>query len=360
MSLADSNSTSLVTPLLVNAVGACTALAPTLRQTAFLLRRGSFAVRESAILTPDAQPASACALPLLDPYLVGPERLLALTELALGDFPEDFREKVSSLRLKVYPLLDQEYVGQLPNGQRRGDALGFALKTRVENALHGSTPTEITPRDATALAEILPQISADLNRGIADLALIVAAHSDLSPQRMSHLFDTDRLYSEDNDDGLLPGEAAVVLALSSPQTTRHGQLPCLARVQAVHQAYDQARPDNDASAFDAVGLTFAFRRALEAAAVNRAGWLYSDLNFEHFRVNEYQAVLARCQDLMGPPQVHEFPSQRLGFLGCATVPIHVALAATAWAHGYGAAPVCLSLSGHDDGTRCGVVLAQCP
>lgn len=355
---ADSDSTSLVTPLVVNAMGACTALAPTLQQTAFLLRRGSFAVRESAILLPDAQPASACALPLLDPYLVGPERLFALTELALGGLPKTFKERVSSLRLKVYPLLDQEYFGQLPNGQRRGDALGFALKARAENALHGSTPTEVTPRDATALAEILPQISADLNRGVADVALVVSAHSDLSPQRLSQLFQEQRLYSEDNDDGLLPGEAAVVLALSNPQTTRRCQLPGVARILAVHQAYDQARPDNDASAFDAVGLTFAFRRALEAAAVTRAGWLYSDLNFEHFRVKEYQAVLARCQDVMGPPQVHEFPGQRLGFLGCATVPMHVALAATAWAHGYGAAPTCLSLSGHDDGTRCGVVLAQ--
>ncbi len=357
MSPADPGSASFTTPLLVNAVGACTALAPTLVQSAFLMRRGSFAVRESAILTPDAQPASACVLPLLDPFLVGPDRLLQLTERALRDLPADLRDKVSSLRLKIYPLLDEEYAGQLPNGQGRGDALGFELKTRVERAFHGSVPSEVTPRDATALAELLPQINTDLSRGVADVAIVVAAHSDLSPARVSHLFNTDRLYSEDNDDGLLPGEAAVVVAFSSPQTTRHCQLPCLARVLAVHQAYDQATPDNDASAFDAVGLTFAFRRALQAAAITQAGWLFSDLNFERYRVNEYQAVLARCQDLMGPPQVHEFPSQRLGFLGCATVPLHIALAATAWSHGYGAAPICLSLSGHDDGTRCAVVLS---
>jgi hypothetical protein len=355
-----SDGPTLTTSLVVNAVGACTALAPTLVQTAFLTRRGSFAVREAAILTPDGNALTACVLPTLDPYLAGPARLMTLTDLALKDLPPTFKEQVGHLRLKVYPLLDQDFAGQLPNGQRRSDVVGYELKSRVERALFSSQPTEYTPRDVTALGEVLPQIATDLSRGVADIAIVVAAHSDLSPERVTQLFDSSRLYTEDNDDGLLLGEAAVVLAISTPQTARQRHLPQLAQLRAIHIAYEQARPDNDVSSFEAVGMTFALRRALAAGATpnGKIGWLYSDLNFERYRINEYQSILARCQDLMELPQAHEFPSQRMGFLGCSTIPLHVALAATAWTYGYAPAPFCASLSGHDDGTRCCLLMSQ--
>lgn len=355
-----SDGPSLTTSLVVNAVGACTALAPTLVQTGFLTRRGSFAVREAAILPPDGKPLTACVLPTLDPYLVGPARLMALTEIALKDLPPAFKDDVAHARLKVYPLLDQDFAGQLPNGQRRSDVVGYELKSRVERALFASQPTEYSPRDVTALGEVLPQIASDLSRGVADVAVVIAAHSDLSPERVTHLFDASRLYTDDNDDGLLLGEGAVVLAISTPHTTRQRRLPQLAQIRSLHIAYEQARPDNDVSAFEAVGMTFALRRAMTAGTTptGKIGWLYSDINFERYRINEYQSILARCQDLMELPQAHEFPSQRLGFLGSATIPLHVALAATAWSYGYAPAPFCASLSGHDDGTRCCVVLSQ--
>src|SRR5690606_29206478 len=272
-----SDGPALSTSLVVNAVGACTALAPTLVQTGFLARRGSFAVREAALLTPDGNALTACSLPTLDPYLVGPARLLALAELALADLPPSLRDDLASLRLKVYPLLDQEFAGQLPSGQRRSDVVGFELKARAGRTLFSSQPTEYTARDVTALGEILPKIASDLSRGVMDIAVVVAAHSDLSPERVAHLFDTSRLYTEDNDDGLLLGEAAVVLVMSTPQTTRQRQLPQLARVRSVHIAYEQARPDNDASAFEAVGMTFALRRAMasDATPTGKIGWLYS-------------------------------------------------------------------------------------
>lgn len=355
-----SDGPQLTTPLVVNAVGACTALAPTIVQTGFLTRRGSFAVREAAVLPPDGKPLTACALPTLDPYLSGPARLSTLTSLALQDLPPTFKGRVTQLRLKIYPLLGQDFAGQLPNGQRRSDVVGYALKSLVERALFASQPTEYTPRDVTALGEILPQIASDLARGVADLAVVIAAHSDLSPERVTQLFDADRLYTEDNDDGLLLGEAAVVLVLSTPQTARQRSLPQLAQVRSVHVAYDQARPDNDASAFEAIGMTFALRRAMAAGTTpnGKIGWVYSDINFERYRINEYQSILARCQDLMELPQAHEFPSQRLGFLGAATIPLHIALATTAWGYGYAPAQFCASLSGHDDGTRCCLVLSQ--
>lgn len=360
MALPTSEPPALTTPLVVCAVGACTALAPTVVQTGFLSRRGSFAVREAALLLPDGNPLTACALPTLDPFLVGPARLLSLADLALRDLPASLRDQLTHLRLKVYPLLDQDFEGQLPNGQRRSDVVGYELKSRVERALFASQPTEYTARDVTAFGEILPQIASDLERGAADVALVVAAHSDLSPDRVTRLFDASRLYTEDNDDGLLLGEASVVLALATPQTARQRRLPQLAQLRVAQVAYDKARPDNDASAFEAIGMTFALRRAMAARVtpMGKLGWLFTDLNFERYRISEYQSLLARCQDLLELPQAHEFPSQRLGFLGAATIPLHVALAATAWSYGYAPSAFCASLSGHDDGTRCCVVMSQ--
>src|SRR5690606_36807589 len=103
-----------------------------------LARRGSLAVRESALLDPEGNPVSACGLPLLDPFLVGPARLFALTDFALGDLPSDFRGQIASLRLKFYPLLGREFEGRLPNGHRRGVLVGFELKSRGEAKFHGS------------------------------------------------------------------------------------------------------------------------------------------------------------------------------------------------------------------------------
>ena len=123
--------------------------------------------------------------------------------------------------------------------------------------------------------------------------------------------------------------------MRAPDAARHRLTP-LARVIGVGAGRERARPDNDDAAYEALGLTAAMRQATErlAAEGRTAGWLLTDLTYEMRRQNEWQSVWVRAQQVLGNPYVIEAPAQRIGYLGAAAMPLFVAMAATAWTHGY--------------------------
>jgi len=102
------------------------------------------------------------------------------------------------------------------------------------------------------------------------------------------------------------------------------------------------------------------RHAHQSARLNGAtiGWLMTDLSQETFRLHEFQSVMARTQQLFGPPQAWQQPTQAFGNTGAATMPLHVVLAAQAWRHGYAPSDLLLSIAGSDSGARSALVLGK--
>ena len=72
---------------------------------------------------------------------------------------------------------------------------------------------------------------------------------------------------------------------------------------------------------------------------------------------EWQSVLVRCADHLGPPYRIDFPAHRIGSLGAAALPLFLALAAEAFHRGYAPAPVALLSVGSDSGERGALLVA---
>ena len=89
----------------------------------------------------------------------------------------------------------------------------------------------------------------------------------------------------------------------------------------------------------------------------KTGKVLTDLTFETFRHFELQAAVTRTQRFFCAPQQVESPAQRLGYLGAAALPLHFALAAEAFAHGFAPHPLAVALAGSDGGERAAVLLS---
>jgi 3-oxoacyl-[acyl-carrier-protein] synthase-1 len=145
--------------------------------------------------------------------------------------------------------------------------------------------------------------------------------------------------------------------MREPEAKRR-RLEPLARILGIGTGRERARPDNDAPAFEALGLTTAVEQA--AAPLRKsgrtAGWMLTDLTSEMRRLYEWQSVFVRAQKVLGRPYIIESPAQRIGYLGAAAMPLFVVMAATGWEHGYSPSDTALAVAGTDGGERLAMAL----
>jgi 3-oxoacyl-[acyl-carrier-protein] synthase-1 len=328
-------------------VGAVTALGLDARRTGFLLRAGFPAMAESPLSNGAGEAVTMAFLPTIDPALVGPERLAAL---ALPAFAE-----------AVAPLgdLPAEVLLAVDEGLPHGALAAPLLETALLRAMPRARLT-VEPRGEAALGSFLPKALAALRARSADLVVVGGVHSDYDPEALTRLEASGRLFSRDNLDARIPGEAAAFAVLMRDGDASRQGLPALARVLGVGTGRERARPDNEDPAFAATGMTAAVRAATAPLAAGGAKlrWLLTDLTGEMRRLYEWQAVFTRTQDLLEQPCHVDSPAQRIGYLGAAALPLSVAMAATAWEHGYAPAPVALATAGSDGGERAAIVLGR--
>ncbi len=328
-------------------VGAQTAVGLNARQTGFLLRAGFPAMGEAPLANAEGEPITMAFAPILDGQMVGPERLSAL---ARGPF-EEAVAPIRDLAAEVHVAIDE--------GCEDAALVVHLLEAMVKRAMPAAT-VRVEAKGEAAAGKVLPAAIKALETRRADFVVVGGVHSDYDPRAIAALEAGGRLFSRDNLDSRIPGESAAFYVLMRAAEARRHQLSPLARVLGVGSGRERARPDNDDPAHEALGLTSAMRQATEplAASGQTAGWLLTDLTYEMRRQYEWQSVWVRAQNVLGVPYVIEAPAQRIGYLGAAAMPLFVAMAATAWAHGYAPSPVALALTGNDGGDRAAVVLAK--
>jgi 3-oxoacyl-[acyl-carrier-protein] synthase-1 len=218
----------------------------------------------------------------------------------------------------------------------------------------------VEPRGEAAPGASVPAAIRALEERRIEAAVIGGVHSDYSPRAIAALEASGRLFSRENLDARIPGEAAAfVVLMGAAEAHRHGLAP-LARILGVGAGREQARPDNDHPAYEAFGLTAAVRQATASMAKSgqAAGWILTDLTGEMRRLYEWQSVFIRAHKVLGRPYLIDSPAQRIGYLGAAAMPLFMAMAATAWRHGYAPAPLTLCTAGNDGGDRAALVLGQ--
>jgi 3-oxoacyl-[acyl-carrier-protein] synthase-1 len=229
---------------------------------------------------------------------------------------------------------------------RRGSCSASTRRTVVARI---ATPSPGAAGAAIALGRALDAMA---ERRL-DAVLLGGVHTDYDPAVIARLEAQGRLFTPRNLDALIPGEAAAFALLAREDVVRVAKLPTLARVVGVGTGVERATPDNDEPAFDARGLTAAVRAAGAdlLAEQLKVGWSFNDLTFEMRRTYEWQAMVTRTGGLWGEPYATEWPAQRLGHLGAAALPLHVALAAEGWRRGWAPSSIAMALVGSDGGDR---------
>ncbi|WP_437972185.1 beta-ketoacyl synthase N-terminal-like domain-containing protein [Sorangium sp. So ce260] len=328
-------------------MGANTAVGLNARQTGFLLRTGFPAMAESPLANAAGEAVTMAFVPTLDGRLVGPERLAALARGPLEEAVGPVRDSAAEVHVAI-----DEACPERP--------LTVALLQALVKHTMPAASVTVEARGEAGPGAFLPAAIRALETGRIEAVVIGGVHSDYHPLAIAALEASGRLFSRDNLDARIPGEAAAFFVLMRVTSAPRLQLAPLARVIGVGAGRERARPDNDELAYEATGLTAAVRQATEPLAADgrTAGWILTDLTGEMRRQYEWQSVFVRAQKVLGRPYLIESPAQRIGYLGAAATPLFVAMAATAWAHGYAPSPVALTTAGNDGGDRVAVVLGK--
>jgi len=214
---------------------------------------------------------------------------------------------------------------------------------------------------AGGAAFVMPEHLDALQTGQIDALIFGGVHSDYDPSVIAALEAQGRLYTPNNLDALIPGETAAFALSMRPDFARRASLEPWACLHGVGSGFEQARPDNEHSAYEAKGLTLAVRAATQelVSENRRAGWALTDLTFAMRRIYEWQSMLMRSPDIFDTPYMIDSPAQRIGHLGAAALPLHMALAAVAYRRNYAPDPLVVAFAGSDSGER-GALLMGAP
>jgi 3-oxoacyl-[acyl-carrier-protein] synthase-1 len=305
---------------------------------------------------PDGNPLSMGALPVLPATSLGIDRLLELTRFAFADLHTDALAHLSGARQRISVLVDEHLAAPDADGVVGAQVLSSALQSDTRAFVGNDCPIDVWAVGAGGGAPVLANLCQDLHSGARDVVLFGGVHSDCDVGRVAHLARAGRIFSSENKDGLLLGEGAAFVALCRSDVARQLGLTAHAELFAYAGGHEQATPYNDVSAFEARGLTVALRQVEAALQGQRIGWWLNDLNIEMYRQYEFQAVLARTQNLWCEPHVLDAPAQRMGELGAATLAMHTVLGVEAWRRGYGHFPWLVSTTGSEGGSRSAVAL----
>ncbi|MFT3764958.1 MAG: beta-ketoacyl synthase N-terminal-like domain-containing protein [Minicystis sp.] len=340
----------------VASIGARCALGQSAAEVGFLLRTGIPVLAAAPLVDGEGEQVTMGFDATLDPYLVGEERAAALAVTALEEAVAPFSIAPQALNTRLILCVDAP-LAPVPRGlPAPGARLAHIVHTRAKELLPG-IPLEIAARSGPGAAFALPSALAALAARKLDAVVIGGAHTDYDPETIAVLGAQGRIFTPENLDAVVPGEAAAFVVLTREETARRLDLRPTARLAGIGTGVGPARAEA-ASAFEATALTSALRAAGEdLAELNlRAGWALCDHTFEARRILEWQAAVTRAHALWGEPHRLDSPAQRIGHLGAAALPFAMVLAAEAWRRRYAPSGVALAFAGSDAGERGALLL----
>ena len=88
--------------------------------------------------------------------------------------------------------------------------------------------------------------------------------------------------------------------------------------------------------------------------------MYSDINGERYRAEEWGLAILRTATWFRDPAGYIAPASQWGDLGAATGTALAMLAAAAWKRGYARGPLAMLIAGSEAGLRAAVVLEHQP
>lgn len=326
---------------------AVTSLGESAAETLLLLRAGLCNVTQSRFVDAAGERVMLCRAPSVPPEIAGIGRIEVLGRQALDglcarlrDAGRDVGDAVQGRRPALLMLcLSAQYVG---------DEVIRRLR-ECFGAVFSGIDIEVFPFGRAAGSPALARAV----RRIGEGRLVIWGGVDslhdwcvLEALEQSH-----RLLTNDNLDGVRPGEAAAFVVLEAAR----------ARVDVGVYGIGAGRepyPVGSEATSRSAGLNGALDRALtalRAAGARSNAWLL-DVSHEDYATHELQNVIPRLADVLGARAGLSMPLKELGDPGAAAMPLLAVLAAEAWRLGIADDDTAVITGCSDDGARAAVLL----
>lgn len=326
----------LACPVGLDAESACAAI-----------RAGIAQFEDLPYLDNAGEPVIGAMVPGIDPGLSRARRLLEILVLAL----QDTLAKVPSLPLDSIPLIVCLAEPDRPGG---GGELGRhvigAVEKRMGVGFHPDYSGAVV-KGNTAGFRALRVARRLMQEGDIRACLICAADSFINARSLLWLDQHWRLKTEENSDGVIPGEAAAAM-LVTPEPTGSAL-----RLRGVGFATEPAHVLSEEPLLG-LGLTEAVRRALAEARLNIADTSFrlSDVTGEHYGFKELALAIARLMR----SEADEYPiwhvADCIGDTGAVAGLCQLVLAHQAFAKGFAPGSRAIGFASAASGGRAAVVV----
>ncbi len=341
-------------PVVVVGVGAVTAVGVDAAMTAGSVRADLSGFRESALISNAGEPMVLAACDFLETQKMGSARLCELALTALCEALLPIREHSKLPHLSFCLGLPEVRAGFEAHDSQ------VILNHIEKNAdLHfPSDMTAVVPAGHASGLMAVEQAVQWIQAGRTQLAMAGGVDSYLHPDTLEWLDDTQRLHTDENKDGFIPGEGAGFCLLASEQASRrHGLIP-LARILSVTSSQEPHPYDSDGIC-TGQGLTGTLHDTL---AVLKEGqkldWTLCDLNGESFRGTEWMYSYLRTGTRHADPLELWHPADCYGDIGAASGPVLIALGIRAWARDYARGSRCLIWTSSDNCQRASALMER--
>ena len=331
-------------PVGIQACGMATAIGLSAPAACAALRARLANFQETRFISRDGAWILGAEVPLEQPW----RGLRRLVQLLLGPLREclDACPSASSTSVPLFLCVaEPERAGRLDGLDDRlaaevVQALGLGFHRRSRMVAFGQVGGAVALDHARRLVAT----------GEVDYAIVAGVDSFLLAETIRAYDRADRLLSEANSNGFIPGEAGAAILVGPAGS---GGL----RLLGIGLAAEKAKLGSGLP-LRADGLVAAMRLGLGEAGLDLAEVDYriSDLCGEQYYFKE--AALAVARLLRGPKDVPDLwhPADGFGYTGAAAIPLMLAVSLTATRKGYAPGPIVLAQASHDDGRRATMVL----
>jgi 3-oxoacyl-[acyl-carrier-protein] synthase-1 len=339
----------------IAATGARTPVGLQTASAAAAVRAGIAALGEHPFMIDQAgEPMPGALDSELDPDLMGPERLLALTEAALREACLPLSGRLEDLS-RVPIILG---LSELRPGFTNSDAERVRTGlTRFKGLPVQISEVNVLTNGHAAGFLALSHAAAQMQQGRIEVCLAGGVDSYFHPDTMEWLDENRQLTGSVSRSGFIPGEGAGFCLLMTGHACRRLGIMAPMQVRAVATGKETKLIKTEEVCLGE-GLTATVRQALGALGFpeRRINGIICDMNGERYRGEEWGFVCLRLGQFFDDPTGYVSPAECWGDMGAASGPLFAMLACQAAARGYSAGPRTLLWASSEGGDRGAAVL----
>lgn len=370
--------------VVITGIGMVTSLGHDFRTSCAAHRAGLSGVSELVCYESFNEDGSALfvhQIPAITSGFQGYARLLRIGNAALkdllnfNDFETFHKSRIgmflalpNSDRVNPKPLVQPGRSQNMFDGKIEGAKDVQALGTKLGNSflpLINSLPSQKTLRlfdvGHSGVIFAIKRAMDEIKEGELDSCVVGGLDSFLDPVTLGWLNSNNRLKTDNNDQGVFPGEAGAFLLLESKSHAMKRGVNSLGDILGASEGCEQNHFYSGGQALGE-GLASSIDRLISKVKINSSSpcWIISDQNGEPFRANDWGHALVRLK--VSNPGLAEstvtLPANSFGDTGACSGAVAICIAVKAFLRNYFLSEKVLILSASDSGERAGLFLCR--